>query len=61
VANPQSHSHTAKNSLRGTAGEFLFGEAHGTPQLTVVQVSGHQGEFKISRHYPDHDVGLAVQ
>src|SRR6266566_8784153 len=41
--------------------EFLFREAHGNPQLTVVQVSRHQGKFETARHYASHDVRFAIE
>ena len=45
----------------GAAGQLLGAEAEGDPKLAAVEVAGDEGEFEITRHDADDEIGLAVE
>ena len=42
-------------------GKFVRREAHGHPELRLVEVPGLQGKLETARHHADDRVGLAVE
>src|SRR5580704_11863303 len=54
-------AHHIEPPVRRAAGYLLILEAHGHPQLALVQVAWHEWELKIAWHDANDQIGLSVE